>query len=31
MQFIKTNEHKIEILITELEKERDKINEGHEE
>jgi septal ring factor EnvC (AmiA/AmiB activator) len=30
-EFIKTNEHKIEILLTELEKERDKINEGHEE
>jgi septal ring factor EnvC (AmiA/AmiB activator) len=30
-EFIKTNEHKIEILLTELEKERDKINEGNEE
>jgi len=29
--FIKTNETKIEKLLTELEEERDKINEGHEE
>jgi septal ring factor EnvC (AmiA/AmiB activator) len=30
-EFIKINEHKIDILLTELEVERDKINEGHEE
>jgi uncharacterized coiled-coil DUF342 family protein len=30
-EFIKTNETKIETLLTELEEERDKINEGHEE
>ncbi len=30
-EFIKTNESKIETLLTELEEERDKINEGHEE
>lgn len=29
--FIKTNESEIETLLTELEEERDKINEGHEE
>jgi uncharacterized coiled-coil protein SlyX len=30
-EFIKINEHQIDILLTELEVERDKINEGHEE
>lgn len=29
--FIKTNESKIEVLLTELENDRDKINEGKEE
>jgi septal ring factor EnvC (AmiA/AmiB activator) len=29
--FIKTNETKIESLLTELEADRDKINEGYEE
>lgn len=30
-EFIKTNESKIEVLLTELENDRDKINEGKEE
>lgn len=30
-EFIKSNESKVEKLLEELEEQRDKINEGHEE